>query len=264
MTHPQAEIRIGLAGCGALGNIIARALTAGMPNYRWVGVSEIRPMDLPVPVMSFAALAEACDWVIEALPPDVVPELAREVLPRGKRLIMLSAAALLRFPEILAIADPGQIHITAGALGGIDAVQAYAIRGIANAKLISTKPPHALAGTPFVVEQALDLSAIEKPTCIFTGNALAAARAFPANTNVAATLAFACMPPDAKKLFDITVEIWADPGARGNTHEIAVTADGAEFRSQIFSVPSPDNPKSSPQAAYALLARLQSSTVRFL
>jgi len=260
--NSSADIRIGLAGCGALGSIIARALAAGIPGYQFVSLSEIRPLDVPelksVPVMDFAALAKVADWVIEALPPDVVPELARVVLPQGKKLLMLSAAALLRFPEILSLAQPGQIVLTAGALGGIDAVRAYTLRGIKSAKLISTKPPLGLMGAPHVEEKKITLQNITLPECIFSGSALEAARGFPANTNVAATLAFACTMPGEKNLFPITVEVWADPSARGNRHKIVLeTQDGGTFQSEIFSLPSPENSKSSPQAAYAMLAHLQ-------
>jgi aspartate dehydrogenase len=255
--QPQQNIKIGLAGCGALGSIIARALVAGIPGYELIGISEIKPVEFNIPRMSFAEIAAAADLVIEALPPNVVPELAQAVLPTGKPLMLLSAAALLRYPEILSGAAPGQIQITAGALGGIDAVRAYVLRGIKSAKLISTKPPHALTGAPYLVEQKIDVAQIKQAECIFSGNAYEAAQGFPANTNVAATLALACTLP-GQKLFDITVEIWADPAARGNSHKIVVeTLDGGILASDIFSLPSPENPKSSPQAAYALLAHLQ-------
>jgi len=259
--NPTTDIRIGLAGCGALGSLIARALANRIPGYQFMGLSEIRPMDIlelkSIAVMDFAGLANASDWVIEALPPDVVPELARAVLPQGKKLLLLSAAALLRFPEILSLAQPGQIVLTAGALGGIDAVRAYALRGIKSAKLITTKPPHGLMGAPYVADKKLNLLGISQAECIFSGSALDAARGFPANTNVAATLAFACTMPGEENLFPITVEIWTDPAVHGNRHKIVVeTHDGGQFQSEIFSLPSLENPKSSPQAAYAMLAHL--------
>jgi aspartate dehydrogenase len=255
-------IKIGLAGCGALGSIIASHLLAGVPGYQLVGVAELKPLDLPVPRMDFAELAAAADMVVEALPPDVVPELARAVLPQGKKLWLLSAAALLRFPEILAMAVPGQLHITAGALGGIDAVRAFALRGIRRATLVSTKPPMALAGAPYVTEHKMNMASITSAMRIFTGDAAAAARGFPANTNVAATLALACRAPGQSALFPVQVEIWADPAARGNTHMIIVeTLDGALLESEIFSPPSPQNPKSSPQAAFALLADLLGGSI---
>lgn len=260
----KPPIKIGLAGCGALGSIIAQHLLKGIPGYRLCGISEIRPADFFVPVLSFVELAEKSDWVIEALPTDVVPALARAVLPTGRKLLMLSAAALLRFPEIMALAQPGQIQITAGALGGMDAVRAFAYRGVKSARLISTKPPHALTGAPYVVENKINIQNIVQAECIFTGDAIAAARGFPANTNVAATLALACQPPGAGGLFDIHVEMWADPAARGNTHKVIVeTQDGGKLESEIFSLPSAQNPKSSPQAAYAMLAYLQSGSGAF-
>lgn len=250
-------IRIGLAGCGALGSIIKDALVKGIPGYQLVGIAEIKSMDLPVPVMSFAQLAQACNVVIEALPPDVVPELADAVLPTGKKIYLLSAAALLRFPEIMQKAAPGQIEITTGALAGIDAVRAFALRGIQSAKLVSTKPPHALSGAPYVVEHKMNMATVTSPLRIFNGSAQDAAHGFPANTNVGVTLALACTKP-GDSLFGISVEIWADPASRGNRHKIIVeTHDGAVLESEIFSPPSPMNPKSSPQAAYAMIAHLQ-------
>jgi len=258
MQNSKPIQRVGLAGCGALGSIIADGLHRGIGGYRMIGIAEIRPMDLPAPRMEFAELAEQSDYVIEALPPNVVPELAREVLPRGKKLLLLSAAALLRFPEIMEMAVPGQLLVTSGALSGIDAVRAFALRGIKSAKLISAKPPHALAGAPYVVDHKMNMATITSPLRIFVGSAPDAARGFPANTNVGVTLALACTPYGAKELFNITVEIWADPMAAGNTHKIQVeTHDGAVLTSEIFSPPSLINPKSSPQAAYAMLAHLQ-------
>ena len=255
----RGHIKIGLAGYGALGSIIGAGLAAGVPGATLVGVAEIRDMDLPAPRMDFTDLADAADVVIEALPPDIVPELARAVLSSGKKLWLLSAAALLRYPDIMAAAKPGQLGICAGALAGIDGVRAFALRGIKIARLISTKPPHALAGAPYVVEHKMNMASITSPLRIFVGNALDAARGFPANTNVAATLALACRPPGQSALFDIQVEIWADPMASGNTHKIIIEAqDGGRMESEIFSPPSAQNPKSSPQAAYAMLAHLHS------
>jgi aspartate dehydrogenase len=257
MKREYPSIKIGLAGYGALGSIIGEGLTAGAAGAKLIGIAEIRDMVLPVPRMDFSALAENADVVIEALPPDVVPELAREVLPAGKKLWLLSAAALLRFPEIMAMAAPGQIGICAGALTGVDGVRAFALRGIRSATLVSMKPPHALAGAPYVVEHKLNMATVTSALRIFLGSALDAANGFPANTNVAATLALACRPPGQRELFNIQVEIWADPAASGNAHKIRVeTHDGAVLESEIFSPPSPQNPKSSPQAAYAMLSHL--------
>lgn len=250
-------IRVGLAGCGALGSIIADGLMKGIPGYQLIGIAEKKQLDLVVPIMRFDELAEQADLIIEALPPDVVPKLANAVLPHGKKLLLLSVAALSRFPEILKSRDPGQLLITSGGIGGIDAVRAFALRGLKSAKLVSTKPPHALAGAPYVLEHKMNMASVTSPLRIFAGNAAEAAQGFPANVNVGVTLALACRAPGLDKLFDISVEIWADPMAIGNTHKIIVeTHQGALLESEIFSPPSPINPKSSPQAAYAVLAHL--------
>lgn len=87
---------------------------------------------------------------------------------------------------------------------------------------------------------------------IFSGNVLEAARAFPANVNVAASLALAGIGPELTQ-----VEVWADPQATGNSHEIVVTGGGTTIRSKIENLPDPSNPKSSMQAGYSIVAALK-------
>ena len=245
--------KIGVAGVGALGGVVARALKDGIDGYALVGISDIHPQDLGVPMMSFAELAEAADVVVECLPSKIVPELARETLQRGKTLIALSSSALLLFPEILEMAktSPGRIIVPSGALSGLDAVMGLKRGGIESAKIASTKPPQGFKGAPHVVQNNINLDAITEKTMIFSGNALDAARAFPANVNVAATLSLAGIGPEKTQ-----VEVWADPAAKGNAHEITVVGGGSTLTSRIENTPDPKNPKSSTLAAWSVLACL--------
>ena len=245
---------IGIAGLGALGSIIRDGLLAGIEGFELVGVSETNAAaDLKgLPNLSFADLAERCDIVIEALPPQIVPALARPVLTRDKTLILLSACALVLHPELQNRVKTGRIRLTSGALCGLDGVAALKESGIESALIRSTKPPKGFAGAPSVIENAIDLAGIDVKTRIFSGNVLEAARAFPANVNVAATLAFAGIGPEETK-----VEVWADPDATANRHEIEVMGKTSVIRTAIENRPDPANPKSSVQAAHAVLAALR-------
>lgn len=245
--------KIGVAGVGALGGVVVRALIAGMDGYRLVGISDIHPQPYDVPMMNFADLADAADIIVECLPAKAVPDLARETLQRGKTLVALSSSALLLFPEIIEMAkkSTGRIIVPSGALSGLDAVAGLKCGAIDSAMIQSTKKPQGFKGAPYIVEQNIDLDGITERTMIFSGNALEAARAFPANVNVAATLSLAGLGPEKTR-----VEVWADPAAKGNTHEITVVGGGSTLTSRIENMPDPSNPKSSTLAAWSVLACL--------
>ncbi len=252
--------KIGIAGLGAIGGAVSKALESGIEGYDFVAVSESDPgKSLPRPNMGFAELAENCDIVVECLPPSIAPILAKEVLSRGKELVLITSSAMLMRPEIRDWAEEGggRIIIPSGALAALDAVRALSHLGITSARISSTKPPRGFAGAPYVVENNIDLSAIDKPTIIFEGNALEAARGFPANVNVAATLSLGGIGPEATR-----VEIRADPDAKGNAHEIEVKSDYSVITAKVENLPDPANPKSSILAAQSIIATLKMMTER--
>ncbi len=250
------DIKIGVAGCGALGTIVCNALRDGIEGYDFVGVSDIEEVDFGVPNLSFAELAEKCDMVVECLPPKIVPELAQDVLKRDKDLMMISACSLLLFPEIndIAAKSNGRIMMPSGAIAGLDAISALNCAGIDSATIATTKHPRGLKGAPYIVSENIDLDKIEGNTLIFRGSALEAAQAFPANINVAATLSFAGIGPEKTQ-----VEVWADPNAQGNCHEITVKGGSSTIKTSVDNLPDPTNPKSSMLAGYSLVAALRKS-----
>ena len=163
--------KVGVAGVGAIGGAVCKALLNGITGYELIGVSETKPLDFDLPCLSFSELSEQADLIIECLPSAEVPTLATEALKRGKELLMISSAALLLYPEIKTCAEKnsGRILIPSGALIGIDGVVALAHLGITDAQIISTKPPQGFTGAPFVVEQQIDLNAITHKTKLFEG-----------------------------------------------------------------------------------------------
>lgn len=246
--------KVGIAGVGALGSIVAKALVAGIEGYELQAVSNLTPVPFDVPNVDFATLAEQCDVIVECLPAASVPELAKLVLGRGKTLVLISSCALVLYPEVAEMAknSTGRIIVPSGALSGLDAVFAMAQDKITKSKIISSKPPKGFKNAPYLIEKNIDPDGIQKRVMIFTGNVFEAARAFPANVNVAASLAFAGIGPALTQ-----VEVWADPDAKGNSHEIVVEGPGSIVRSKIENVPDPSNPKSSMQAGYSIVAALK-------
>lgn len=247
--------KVGIAGVGAIGGTVFNALNKGMDGYDLVAVSEQNPGgEFSVPSVDFQALIESCDLVVECLPATAAAELAQMTLKRGKDIIMISSCALLMFPEILEQqkTSKSRILVPSGAIAGLDGMKSLRSLGIESATIASTKPPGGFKGAPFVVENDIDLDRIDKKTRIFEGNALEAALGFPANVNVAATLSLAAHGPEKTQ-----VEIWADPEAAGNSHEITIKGTYSTITARIDNTPDPNNPKSSMLAAHSIIAALQ-------
>jgi aspartate dehydrogenase len=241
-----AHVRnVGVAGLGAMGRVVARALAEGqVPGARLAAVSEsVGANPFPAPNLDFAGLAAACDLVCECLPAVAVPDLARACFAAGTDMVVITSAALLIHPEILAAERASRILVPSGALAGMDGVRALAAAGaVTAARLTSTKPPAGF-GRDDITER----------TRLFSGNALEAARAYPANVNVAATLTLASgLAPQ-----EVEVEIWADPAARGNAHEIRVESAFSTITARVEGQPDPANPKTSMLAARSVIAALR-------
>ncbi|MEZ5813711.1 MAG: aspartate dehydrogenase domain-containing protein [Alphaproteobacteria bacterium] len=246
---------VGIAGLGAIGSAVGRALNAGIQGLEWIAASDIIPNEeFTVPLVSFEELAERCDIIVEALPPTAVPELANHVLKNQKTLILISSCALLMFPEILDTHKDtnSRIIVPSGALAGIDGVKALKELGIEKSIIASTKHPRGFIGAPYVEEMGINLDQIKTKTKIFEGNALQASKGFPANVNVAATLSLAGIGPEKTM-----VEIWADPNAIGNNHEITVSGKFSTLNARIENKPDPANPKSSVLAAQSIVSVLK-------
>ncbi len=246
--------KIGIAGVGAIGSTVARALLKGIEGFELICAADINPPDeFDIPYVDFMQLAEQCDLIIECLPPDVVPSVTGEAFARGKDIILISSAALLIYPDILEQRKNAgsRIIIPSGALAGLDGVCALMHSGIKKSRILSTKQPTGFSGAPYVQQECIDLTCITKKTRLFKGNALEAAQGFPANVNVAATLSFAGIGPERTE-----VEIWADPDTETNTHEIIVKGTLSTIKVSVDNLPDPANPKTSILAAQSIISVL--------
>jgi len=258
----NTKTKVAIAGLGAIGAEIAKALDHGIDGLELAAVSAANidkhrswldalgktPVALPI-----EALAEAADIVIECVPSKLVRAVVAPVVSRGKTAIVLSAGALLLNEDLIELARQhgGQIVVPTGALIGLDAMTAAAVGTIHSVQMITRKPVRGLAGAPYLVEHNIDIDGIKEPLKVFDGTAREAARGFPANINVAVALSLAGIGADRTR-----VQIWADPMVTRNTHRIEVDSDSARFSMSIENIPS-ENPKTGKITALSVIACLR-------
>jgi aspartate dehydrogenase len=253
-------LKIGLAGLGAVGHEVAKRLLAGIPGLKLAAVSArdhakartIVP-DPSVKILDAKGLAEACDVIVEGLPPAEFRNFALPAIEHGKIFVPLSVGKLLENWDLVEKAREhgARILVPTGALLGLDAVRAAAEGTIHSVKMVTRKPPEGLDGAAYLVELKITVSNLKEPLMVFDGSAREGARGFPANVNVAAALSLAGIGPDKTRL-----EIWADPTVSRNTHRIEVDADTVRFSMTIENIPS-ENPRTGKVVALSVIAQLR-------
>jgi aspartate dehydrogenase len=258
----RADLRVAIAGLGAIGTKVAEALDRGMDGLVLAAVSAQNPekrrdwlagLTSKPAVLPIEALADVADIVIECAPSRLLRSIVAPFVSSGKTAVVLSAGALLDNEDLIELArqNGGQIVVPTGALIGLDAVTAAAVGKIHSVRMVTRKPINGLAGAPYIVENNIDIERITEPLKIFDGTARQAARGFPANLNVAVALSLAGIGPDQTRL-----EIWADPTVTRNVHRIEVESDSARFSMAIENIPS-ENPRTGRITALSVIAYLR-------
>ena len=253
---------VAIAGLGAIGLPLARALDGGIDGLSLVAVAardqtkakaKLAGFRQPPRLVELPDLA-AADIVVESVPAAQFERVALPAIDAGRILVVLSAGALLPRMHLMrrAVASGARIIVPTGALLGLDAVRAAAEGPVESVTIETRKPPGGLLGAPWLEKHGISVDGLTEPKLVFDGNALEAAAGFPANVNVAAALALAGIGPVRTK-----VKIWADPGIDRNIHTIEVEADAARFSMKIENVPSDDNPRTGKLVALSVLACLR-------
>jgi aspartate dehydrogenase len=257
-----SKARVAVAGLGAIGESVVRALDRGIDGLVLTAVSAqnaakhrawLDGLKSPPDMLPIEQLADAADIVVECAPSKLVRSIVAPVVTRGKTAIVLSVGALLDNEDLIELAKThgGQIVVPTGALIGLDAVTAAAEGAIHSVRLVTRKPLNGLAGAPHLVENKIEIEGLTEPLRIFEGSAREAAKGFPANLNVGVALSLAGIGPDLTR-----VEIWADPTVTRNTHRIEVDSDSARFSMSIENIPS-ENPKTGRITALSVIACLR-------
>ncbi|MGG5817728.1 aspartate dehydrogenase [Falsiroseomonas sp. HW251] len=197
-----------------------------------------------------AMLQTGAGLVCECAGHAAVAQHGAAVLAAGRDLVVASTGALADQALLDALKDAAvkggaQILLPAGAVGGLDALAAAKLRGTPRVTYVGRKPPGAWKGTK--AETLLDLDALKAPATFYEGSARAAARDFPQNANVAATIALAGVGFGATQ-----VKLVADPGIARNLHELEVESDALRFSIRLEGVPSSTNPKTSLTAGLSM------------
>ena len=240
--------RLTLIGFGAIGRSVYQRLQ-GHARLQ-IDAVVVPPRSVAATQAAVAAGTRVCTEVPEdaylllecaghaALVAHVLP-----ALERGVECAVLSVGALSEpgLPEQLGDAarrGGAQLHLLPGAIGGVDAIAAARLAGLEAVTYTGRKPPAGWRGSP--AQDLVDLDTLQAPFVIFEGSARDAARLYPKNANVAATLSLAGLGLDATR-----VRLIADPGVRENIHEIDVRGAFGEMQLTMRGKPLADNPKTS-------------------
>ncbi|MBE0478985.1 aspartate dehydrogenase [Candidatus Aerophobetes bacterium] len=258
-------MKVGLIGCGAIGEEIAKTIDKDIPPLKLsigydIDKSKMETLfqkleKKPEIASGIRQVIEKADLIVEAASPKVVGELLSLAFEKGKNLLIMSIGGVLEHLDLLKkIEKEGgcQIFFPSGAIAGLDGLIAAREKEIFSIILTTTKHPKALAGAPYIKEQKIKLENIKQPTLLFEGTSKEAIKAFPRNINVSAILSLACMGMEKTK-----VKIVADPKITKNEHRIKIKGVFGEMEITVKNVPSPTNPKTSYLAALSAIATLR-------
>ncbi len=243
--------RVTLIGCGAIGRaLLARARAIPQLHITDVVVRAARIAATQAELEALGIAAQALDHVpasaqlvLECAGHGALLEHVLPALTRGIECGVLSVGALSEpgLPEQLeqaAIKGGARLHLLSGAIGGIDALAAARQDGLTEVVYTGRKPPAGWRGTP--ADTLVDLATLTSAFTIFDGSARAAARLYPKNANVAATLSLAGVGLDATR-----VRLIADPAVSENVHEVEARGRFGEMLLTMRGKPLADNPKTS-------------------
>ncbi|MFQ9511124.1 MAG: aspartate dehydrogenase domain-containing protein [Lachnospiraceae bacterium] len=254
------KLRLGIIGCGYLGNIIADAWMDGLlDDYELVGVagrteSSVRSLAEKTGCTACTSIDELIalkpDYIAEAASIKAVQELVEKALPQGINLAILSIGAFADqdfYQNAIKVAQSSgaKIHIASGAIGGFDVLRTIALMGQAKTSFQTKKGPASLQGTPVFQEQ---LMVDTTETKVFSGTAKEAIALLPTRVNVSIAASIASEGPQ-----NTDMEIYSVPGMAGDDHKITSSIDGVKAVIDIYS-------RTSEIAGWSVVALLQNIT----
>jgi aspartate dehydrogenase len=266
-SRPEPPQRVVVLGFGAIGSEVAQGL-AGDLTSELLGVL-VRRLEVIPPVVSAVApgvwvgvdasvaLGLGVTLIVECAGHAAVADHLEGFLEAGADALITSTGALVDADtrgRLIAAARSGggKIRLSAGAIAGIDGLSALALAGLDEVLYTSSKPPAAWKGT--AADSLLDLDACHERTVFFEGSAADAARDFPKNANIAATVAFAGLG-----LERTGVRLAADPALCENVGHLLAYGSLGTLDVRFHSPPS-SNPRTSAITAFSVLREIRDGT----
>ena len=246
LATPRKTRTVGIIGCGAIGTLIAQAVEQRIVKCDKLILydynkekAELLKKSLQFPAAVVSSVDEMLRLrptvIVEAASQQAAREYVSRIVAAGVDLIVMSTGALLDLNV-----QSRKVHVPSGAIGGLDAIASATLAGIDEVILTSRKNPKALE-----MEN-------KEAKIVYEGNAEEAARLFPREMNVAATLALTVKPANVR------VRVISDPSVQRNTHEIQVKWKFGDMFLQFSNEPHPENPRTSALAAWSAIKLLQS------
>lgn len=250
--------RIAIIGYGAIGReVVGRlARSSAGPFEQAVLLRPGSPSAAELPtgvglLESFEDLASFTpDLVVEAAGVPAARTYAGRCLAAGFSIVVSSVGTFADDAVPDDRMGDAMLVIPSGAIAALDYLRAVRSLDGVTVGYESRKPPAAWRDD--LVASGHDPDALAEPVVLFSGTAREAARRYPRNLNVAATIALAC-----KGLDDTGVRVVADPAAEGNTHSITVDSPAGRMRTEIVNNPMPANPRTSWLTALSVVATVE-------
>ena len=238
--------KVGIIGCGSIGTVLAEAIERKIIVCDELVVFDVdtskaeklkNRLNFSVKIApSFEKLLASKPMIIvEAASQQAVHQYYQKIFAANIDFIVMSTGALLDLNV-----QSNKVHVPSGAIGGLDALSSAALVGIDEVVLTSRKNP-----------RALELNNKEAKV-VYEGFAEEAAKLYPREMNVAATLALTVKPAKVR------VQVISDPAVQRNTHEVQVRWRLGEMLLRFANDPHPENPRTSALAAWSAIRLLQS------
>lgn len=251
------KLKLGIAGTGYLGRIIADAYKCGLlKEYELVGIlgrnsEKTKKMAEEYGCSACGSIEEMLklkpDYIAEAASGQAVREMAEKTLNTGCSIVVLSIGAFAdaEFYERVkkaAFESGARVHIASGAIGGFDVLRTISLMSSVESRIDTRKGPASLQNTPLFEAHLINDT---EETEVFSGNAKDAITLLPTKVNVAVAASLA-----SAGVRNTGVSITSVPGMKGDDHKITAEIDGVKAIVDIYS-------ETSAIAGWSVVAALQ-------
>jgi len=265
------EKRVGIIGYGSIGKeIIAATSRNEIPNARIVALFDkestvFNKVDYDNGELNLFSdfdefynsdIYSNIDIIIECASKGAIKEYGKKIIDSKKDLIVLSVGAFSDEKYLIELQNLSNLNntkilIPSGAIAGLDSIRSVK-KYLNTLTIVTTKNPKSLIGAPYFKTSKIRIDEILKETVLFEGNAVDAIELFPANVNVAVSVALAGIG-----LVKTQVKIVADPTLSVNKHEIVGEGTFGKIQIVVQNIPSPSNPRTSYLASLSAIECLR-------